>query len=64
MLKEGISLIKLVRVPFCYLLQWANNALDPDVGVEDDIAQFYFMQLISAVVLSNDDGIADAFFFY
>lgn len=24
--------------------------LDPDVGVDDDIAQFYFMQLISAMV--------------
>lgn len=27
--------------------------LDPDVGVDDDIAQFYFMQLISAMVASN-----------
>ena len=27
--------------------------LDPDVGVDDDIAQFYFMQLISAMVHSR-----------
>jgi hypothetical protein len=25
---------------------------DPDIGVDDDIAQFYFMQLISAMVIS------------
>jgi serine/threonine-protein kinase CHEK1 len=31
--------------------QWLNISLvDPDVGVDEDIAQFYFMQLISAMV--------------
>ena len=24
--------------------------LDPDVGVDEDIAQFYFMQLLDAIV--------------
>jgi serine/threonine-protein kinase CHEK1 len=27
------------------------SSIDPDVGVDPDIAQFYFMQLISAMVV-------------
>ena len=32
------------------ILIFSELSVDPDVGVDDDIAQFYFMQLISAMV--------------
>jgi serine/threonine-protein kinase CHEK1 len=32
--------------------------VDPDVGVDDDIAQFYFMQLLSAIMFCHSKGVA------
>jgi len=45
-LREVTFLIRLV----CPVSVEGLIILDPDVGVDDDIAQFYFMQLISAMV--------------
>ena len=44
MLREATFSIRLV----VFLLM--KTDVDPDVGVDEDIAQFYFMQLISAMV--------------
>ena len=44
MLREVTFSIRLV----VFLLM--KTDVDPDVGVDEDIAQFYFMQLISAMV--------------
>ena len=45
MQKAEICLTKSVG-----LILVSVNRLDPDVGVDEDIAQFYFMQLVSAMV--------------
>jgi hypothetical protein len=49
--REEISLIKSA----CPFLKTIAHQSDPDVGVDPDIAQFYFMQLISAMVVTIRD---------
>jgi serine/threonine protein kinase len=50
------ELFDIIGMPYIKITSWFSivyTITEPDVGIEEDFAHFYFRQLISAVVFCN-----------